>query len=73
LDDKGKCNKLNCMFKHYPDVPLQQAQAPELAAAATQHNQHNSEMDELKAMISTLIKDGANQKALIAQLLEQDD
>ena len=47
LDDKGKCTRHNCMFKHHPDVPLQQAQAPELAAAATQHNQHTSELDEL--------------------------
>jgi hypothetical protein len=63
------------MFRHHPDVPLPQAQAPELAAAATHHNQHTSELDDLKdlkAMMSKLIADGAAQTALITHLLQEE-
>ena len=61
------------MFKHLPDATLQQAPAQELAAAATQPNQHTSEMDELKAMILILMKEGAEQKALITAMLTEED
>ena len=73
LDDKGNCPKHNCMFKHLPDATLQQAPAKELAAAATQPNQPTSEMDELKAMILTLMKEGAEHKALITAMLTEED
>ena len=60
------------MFKHLPDATLQDAPTQEVAATATQPNQPTSEMDELKAIILTLVKQGtgqmkqgAEQKALI--------
>ena len=60
------------MFKHYPDATLPQAPAPEVAAAATQPKQPTSELDELKAMILTLVKEGAEQKALITSFLTEE-
>ena len=72
LDDTGKCTRDNCMFKHDPDATLPQAPATEVAAIATQPKQPTSEMDELKAMILALVKDGAEQKALITAILTQE-
>ena len=73
LDDKGKCTRENCMFKHLPDAALKDAPTQEVAATATQPNQPTSEMDELKAMILALVKDGAEQKALITAILTQEE
>ena len=61
------------MFKHYPDATLPQAPATEVAATATQPKQPTSELDELKAMILALVKDGAEQKALITAILTQEE
>jgi hypothetical protein len=72
LDDTGKCTRENCMFKHYPDATLPPAPAPEVAAAATQPKQPTSEMDELKAMILTLMQEGAAQKALMTAFLTEE-
>ena len=66
------------MFKHLPDATLlcttlPQAPAPELATVATTPNQHTSELAELKAIVLTLMKEGADQKALITALLTEED
>jgi hypothetical protein len=71
-DDKGNCNRPNCKFKHHPDATLPQAPSQEVAAAAAQPTQHTSEMDELKAMILTLMKEGAEHKALITAMLTEE-
>lgn len=67
MDDEGNCNRTHCIFKHLPDATLQPAAAQEVAAAAKTPNQHTSELDELKAMMLTLIKDQAEQKAIITE------
>ena len=73
IQDKGNCTRHNCIFKHLPDATLPQAPAQEVAAAATQPNQHTSELDELKAMVRTLMKEGADQKALITAILASEE
>ena len=60
------------MFKHYPDATLPPAPAPEVAVAATQPKQPTSEMDELKAMILTLMQEGAAHKALMTAFLTEE-
>ena len=62
------------VYKSLPDLhtcyspqTLQPAAAQEVAAAAKTPNQHTSELDELKAMMLTLIKDQAEQKAIITE------
>jgi hypothetical protein len=72
LDDKGKCTRQNCMFKHSPNATLQKAPAQELAATATQPTQPTSELDELKAMILALVKEGAEQKALLTAFITEE-
>ena len=57
------------MYKHPPDTTLQPAPTSEVAAAATTPNKHThtSDLDDIKAMMLTLIKDQAEQKVIITE------
>ena len=73
LDNNGKCCstwKNGCSYKHPPCTTLstpstQPAQERDASVVA-------SELDELKAMISTLMKEGAEHKALIAAIIAEE-
>ena len=67
LAKTGTCIRPNCMFPHLPGTTLQPAPAKAVAAAAKTPNQHTSELDDLKAMILTLINSQAEQHAIITE------
>ena len=74
LDNTGKCCntwKTGCNYKHPPGTTLSTPStqpAQERAASAVA-----SEMDDLKAMIRTLMKEGAEHKAMMAAILSQEE
>ena len=67
LAKTGTCIRPNCMFPHLPGTTLQPAPAKAVAAAAKTPNKHTSELDDLKAMILTLINSQAEQHAIITE------
>ena len=74
LDNTGKCRntwKAGCNCKHPPSTTLSTPStqpAQERAASAVA-----SEMDDPKAMTRTLMKEGAEHKAMMAAILSQEE
>ena len=73
LDEQGNCTRANCIFRHLPAATTPTAPAHALVAGATPQQQQTSEVAELKTLLLSLMKDGAEQKALITALLTEED
>ena len=75
MDNTGKCvntSKNGCHYKHPPGTTLYTQPVQERAAFAVA-NPQTSELAELKAMILTLMKEGAEHKALITAILTESE
>ena len=66
----GTCARYTCPFRHTPDATTLTLPEQALVAADTPEQQpsQTSEVAELRTMILSLMKDGAEQKALITTI-----
>ena len=67
LAQTGTCTKYKCHYRHNLDATTPTLPAQALVAADTPEQQpsQTSEVAELRTMLLSLMKDGAEQKALI--------